>query len=210
MRIGNVLSRRWLGADGGGPGASSISMLFDAATADRGEVRRTLRRLRGGRRTRRGHARQDARRPGAPGRADGGGRSRASATKPRPSIGGEIVGLSSYPTDESRLRYFGGTSGHWEGKCRDAGRGRLPDTAWVPMSGWPIGSADLDPFQAEAAAILDLKSPTEPLDIGDQAGRERAFAQFNWRWSPPTRFGDKYRDGLDRLRARSPSASRPI
>ena len=31
---------------------------------------------------------------------------------------GEVIGHEYYATDITRLRYFGGTSGHWGGRCR--------------------------------------------------------------------------------------------
>ena len=31
---------------------------------------------------------------------------------------GEVVGLEYFPLDDARLRYFGGTSNHWGGRCR--------------------------------------------------------------------------------------------
>jgi choline dehydrogenase-like flavoprotein len=108
---------------------------------------------------------------------------------------GENVGIESYPTDESRLRYLGGTSGHWEGKCRALDPHDFEARPWVPLSGWPIAKADLDPYQARAAEILDLDSPTELPDIPVTQAEPR-FRRFEWRWSPPTLFGEKYRAEL--------------
>ena len=31
---------------------------------------------------------------------------------------GENVGRETYPLERNRLRYFGGTTGHWAGHCR--------------------------------------------------------------------------------------------
>lgn len=108
---------------------------------------------------------------------------------------GDNVGIPSYPPDESRLRFLGGSSGHWEGKCRaleDVDFARRP---WIPLSGWPIDRSDLDPFQARAAATLELASPTDPPDIAVDQEVDR-FRRFEWRFSPPTRFGERYRDEL--------------
>src|SRR5437868_1047583 len=31
---------------------------------------------------------------------------------------GDVIGLPYYPLETTRLRYFGGTTGHWGGYCR--------------------------------------------------------------------------------------------
>ena len=108
---------------------------------------------------------------------------------------GDAIGVTSYPTDELRLRYFGGTSGHWEGKCRSLDATDFAVRPWMPLSGWPIGKAQLDPFAVEASAILDLSAASDPPDIKVEQKTDR-YLSFDWRYSPPTRFGDKYRDEL--------------
>ena len=109
---------------------------------------------------------------------------------------GEVVGVSSCPTDESRLRYFGGTSGHWEGKCpaaRPHGLSRALLDAAERLAHRPDGF--LDPFLAEAAAIVDLPQARNLPDLPvDQV--EARFRQFQWQYSAPTRFGEKFRDEL--------------
>ena len=61
----------------------------------------------------------------------------------------------------------------------------------MALSGWPIGRLDLDPYRARADAILDIPSETEAPDL---PFRQRAynFRRFQFRWSPPTRFAEKY------------------
>lgn len=106
---------------------------------------------------------------------------------------GEIVGLPQVPCEESRLRCFGGTSGHWEGKCRAFEAEDLAARPWMPLSGWPIGLAELAPHAPEAAAILDLEASENLPDLPLPRPSE-TFRHVAWRMSPPTRFGDKYRD----------------
>ena len=69
---------------------------------------------------------------------------------------GDIVGEEYFPLDITRLRYFGGSSNHWTGYCREFFAEDFAPRPGDPWSGWPIGKADLDPYQAEADAILDL------------------------------------------------------
>ena len=69
----------------------------------------------------------------------------------------------------ARLRYFGGTSGHWNGACPDLDAASfLPNPLNGTGDGWPIRKADLDPYAAEAADILDL---TGPVAGGHQPAR---------------------------------------
>ena len=115
---------------------------------------------------------------------------------------GDIVGLDYHDTDVARLRYFGGTSNHWEGRCRPLEPHDFAPRPHHPWSGWPIGRADLDPYTAAADAILDLTAipvrPDQPV-----AGAEADLATVRFRFSPPTRFNAKFRAEMaasDRIR----------
>ncbi len=106
---------------------------------------------------------------------------------------GELAGLPQASCEESRLRYFGGTSGHWEGKCRAFEAEDFSARRWMPLSGWPIGLAELAPHAPEAASILDLEGCENLPDV-TLAHPSQQFRHVLWRMSPPTRFGEKYRD----------------
>jgi choline dehydrogenase-like flavoprotein len=119
-------------------------------------------------------------------------------------------GLSDdYPVDLTRLRYFGGTTNHWGGWCRALDPWVFGRRPWVADVGWPIGPADLAPWYRQAAAVVEL--PTGP------AGWTWEWAYWRtqlrrwgfgllpdndvttgtvFRFSPPTRFGTKYRAEL--------------
>jgi choline dehydrogenase-like flavoprotein len=117
---------------------------------------------------------------------------------------GEIVGQPYYPLHAARLHYFGGTSGHWAGWCSPLDPIDFEKRPWVPHSGWPIRREELDPFYARAQRVLEL-GPDEyeadewqrrvpelvplPLDRG-------AVWTKMWQFSPPTRFGTRYRDAI--------------
>ena len=77
---------------------------------------------------------------------------------------GESVGLTFPDLDIARLRYLGGSSGHWNGLCRAARR--RPTSLPAPgESRTPAGRsarADLDPYADEVHDILDLV----PIDDG--------------------------------------------
>lgn len=117
---------------------------------------------------------------------------------------GEIVGRPYYPLEAARLHYFGGTTGHWGGYCAPLDPIDFETRDWVPHSGWPITRAQLDPFYARAHEVLDLgrydydvaswqrDDPTrESLPLDRTVLHEKL-----WQFSPPTRFGSKYRDAL--------------
>jgi choline dehydrogenase-like flavoprotein len=126
---------------------------------------------------------------------------------------GEVVGLDYFDLAVARLRYFGGTSGHWGGMCRELDAYDFVPRPCNPLSGWPIGKADLDPYAAEVHEILELSYMVadrdgDPHREPDQAALDRHdppgfrdfpfvqarddFRHIPFRYSPPVRFGDKY------------------
>lgn len=126
---------------------------------------------------------------------------------------GDSVGQEYLALDTSRLRVFGGTSGHWGGMCRPLDALDFRPRPWVPMSGWPIGPEALAPHAAAVTEILELSypvkcrwgdptrvpnpdpafdDPTGFPDIPLEQARPR-FRRISFRYSPPVRFGEKYR-----------------
>jgi choline dehydrogenase-like flavoprotein len=91
------------------------------------------------------------------------------------SMSGDLYrGLTS-----TRLRFFGGTSNHWNGWCRpleswDFERKSAADTEW------PIRRKDLDPYLQAATDILELPSIPADRPIGDSG-----LFQFDFVWAPP-------------------------
>jgi choline dehydrogenase-like flavoprotein len=117
---------------------------------------------------------------------------------------GDIVGQPYYPLHAARLHYFGGTTNHWAGFCSTYEPIDFEKRDWVPHSGWPIRREELDPFYARAHRLLDL-GPYE-YDADDWAKRDASLVPLPldpdavwskmWQFSPPTRFGTKYRDAI--------------
>lgn len=120
---------------------------------------------------------------------------------------GENTGLSYFPLDATRLRYFGGTTGHWSGWCSCLDPIDFKERDWIPMSGWPLELEELEPYYKQAHPLLDLGEYNydidywsnqwwdgfTPLPLDDSPLRTKVF-----KWSAPTRFGKKYRsDVLD-------------
>ncbi len=96
----------------------------------------------------------------------------------------EVVGDALYDLAWNRLRYFGGTSGHWTGWCR-------PLDA-EDLRSWPITHADLAGHLDEACRMLEIK--------GGFTRDRRVLPNFNqveFQFSlPPVRFGQKYRQRI--------------
>ena len=103
---------------------------------------------------------------------------------------GDVVGDPYFELDTARLRYFGGTSGHWTGFCHG-----LEDVDFAhkdrinPVANWPIGKKDLDPYLPGASTLLEIKPPPASKLLSTDQGIRQVFFSF----SPPTRFGQKYR-----------------
>jgi choline dehydrogenase-like flavoprotein len=108
---------------------------------------------------------------------------------------GELVGLEYYPLEEARLRMFGGSSMHWGGRCYPLEEADFLPRPYAPLSGWPIRKQDLDPYAPETDDILDLTG-SEASDLPLTQADERFRRVADYRYSAPTRFGDKYRDEI--------------
>jgi choline dehydrogenase-like flavoprotein len=117
---------------------------------------------------------------------------------------GKTTGQRYYPLESARLHYFGGTTGHWAGFCSPLDPIDFKKRDWVPHSGWPIKREDLDPFYARAQKNLDLgpyeydetywKAKDQSLD--SLPFNEAVVFNKMWQFSPPTRFGTKYKDTI--------------
>ena len=119
--------------------------------------------------------------------------------------GGAMLGINTWTPDRWRVRRLGGTSRIWAGWCRPLGREDFEARDHVAHSGWPIGLDDLVPFYARAQERLDLGDFFyDPQAIAAAAGRPLVMAEREaisheiYQYSPPTRFGDKYRSELQR------------
>ncbi|MGH9461260.1 MAG: FAD-dependent oxidoreductase [Vicinamibacteria bacterium] len=102
----------------------------------------------------------------------------------------------------ARLRYFGGSTNHWEGQCRPLDDIDFEARSWVPDSGWPFPKSRLEPYYERAAALCqiepfgydidDVLSARPALEVGTNDTVETKLFHL----SPPTRFGSRYRKDL--------------
>ncbi|HEX7034486.1 MAG TPA: FAD-dependent oxidoreductase, partial [Pseudomonadales bacterium] len=69
---------------------------------------------------------------------------------------GANVGLPYYDLVDSRLRFFGGTTNIWGGRCVPLEPIDFEPRPWVQSSGWPIRYGDLLPYYRDAHRDLEL------------------------------------------------------
>ena len=117
--------------------------------------------------------------------------------------GGE-VGFRPYALEGSRLRYLGGTTNHWGGWCRPLDPVDFEARSDCRWSGWPFGLDVLSEYYPrahelcqvggrgyDAASVLSQR-PRSILSFPESSG----FVSKLFRFSPPTRFGEAYREEL--------------
>jgi len=115
---------------------------------------------------------------------------------------GKIEGRQYFPLDSARTRQFGGTTNEWAGECRPLDALDFEQRDWLPESGWPFGLATLLPFYERAQSICQLgpfaytvadwdRQGVRPIAVHGERIRTYAF-----HYSPPTRFGELYRNDL--------------
>jgi choline dehydrogenase-like flavoprotein len=116
---------------------------------------------------------------------------------------GEVVGRD-YDPFSTRLRFLGGSTNAWGGVCSTFSAAEMEEMPWVEWSGWPIGRKELDPFYGRAQSVLELGPFVYDERMWDMLGIEPY--RFNpdvvmplfYQYSPPTRFGERYREELRR------------
>ena len=69
---------------------------------------------------------------------------------------GEVVGQPYHPLEHSRLRFFGGTTAIWGGRCAEFDPIDFERRDWIPHSGWPFGADDIHSYLAEARTLLGV------------------------------------------------------
>ena len=122
---------------------------------------------------------------------------------------GESIGQRYYPLNSARLHFFGGTTGHWAGWCAPYDPIDFKKRDWVEHSGWPISYNDLDPYYKKAYKLVELPTPDFDTSYWQRQAPNMVLLPLDknkvwtkmWQFSPPTRFGTKYREDI--LKAKS-------
>jgi choline dehydrogenase-like flavoprotein len=67
------------------------------------------------------------------------------------------TGLRYYDMTSCRLRYYGGTTNHWSGYCRENDRIDYEGRPGLDVPKWPVGYDEIAPFVSQAARLLGLE-----------------------------------------------------
>jgi choline dehydrogenase-like flavoprotein len=91
--------------------------------------------------------------------------------------GGISTGLDYYDLDQVNLRMVGGTTPIWGGRCAELDPIDFAVRPWVPLSGWPILPATMEPHYEAAARELGIARPADGL--ADLTHRLSAIASLH-------------------------------
>jgi len=120
---------------------------------------------------------------------------------------GETVGLPYGGLDETRFRYFGGSTNPegWGGWCKPLDPIDFEARPWVKHSGWPFSQAYLEDYYRQAQVICEVG----PYDYDLESWRRHLGSELHdfplasdrvetqlAQLGPPTRFGVRYREDL--------------
>lgn len=119
---------------------------------------------------------------------------------------GEGVGLENASPTGCRLRYFGGSTNHWAGWCAPLRDIDFESRPWIPNSGWAIRRSDLSEYYEKAQDICQIGSLGYARNT--LMDDDHHFPPFSsdkidirfFRFSPPTRFGQVYREKLSKAK----------
>jgi choline dehydrogenase-like flavoprotein len=112
-------------------------------------------------------------------------------------------GFPYYPLEITRLRFFGGTTNHWDGLCGPFDTIDFEPRDWIADSGWPLRRADLEPFYVRAHELAQIGRFDYEPDGWEVDGKRRLpfdperIVTGMLQSSPPTRFGTVYREAIE-------------
>jgi choline dehydrogenase-like flavoprotein len=119
---------------------------------------------------------------------------------------GKTTGQRYFPLKSIRLHYFGGTTGHWAGWCAEFDEIDFKKRDWIPGSGWPITLNDVKPFYPRAQKYVEVETGADDFTLAHWQEEDETLKPFPfdenkvrskmWQFSPPTRFGTKYRERI--------------
>lgn len=105
----------------------------------------------------------------------------------------EKQGMDMY-AGQTRLRYLGGTSNHWSGRCRPFEAADFTTPLPTGLPGWPIAFDEFNRYLPAAMKILDLPEKGFTANNADMPGGQ--FPADRHAQSAPTRFGEKYLEAM--------------
>jgi choline dehydrogenase-like flavoprotein len=112
---------------------------------------------------------------------------------------GRSIGLGLDP-ETTRLRQLGGSTNHWGGRSRPFEADDFAERPWVPYSGWPIPYAEFAACLPRACETCEIAcAEFKPPPGATLLPFDPALLPSDlWRFSPPTRFGERWGPELER------------
>jgi choline dehydrogenase-like flavoprotein len=102
-----------------------------------------------------------------------------------------------------RLRFFGGSTNHWGGRCTPLEPIDFRKRDWVPYSGWPIDREQLDPYYLRAREVAGFPEPWRTdadtlsyLKTAPPAVNPAWFRPYLWRYAPTMKDAGEWNWGL--------------
>ena len=86
---------------------------------------------------------------------------------------GDNLGAPYYDLVDARLRFFGGTTSIWGGRCAPMDDIDLEPRPQLGLAGWPIPASALQPGYAQAHQVLDIGEVNYGDDLWAQMGVPR-------------------------------------
>lgn len=105
---------------------------------------------------------------------------------------GDSVGVQYWDfVYNGRLRFLGGTSNHWAGRCAILDRVDFEQRDYLGLPGWPISRDEIHQYLDAACSVLEISKNSFKASQSEQWSGEN-FRYSASTHSPPTRFGEKY------------------
>ena len=112
---------------------------------------------------------------------------------------GDSVG-APVALEAGRLRFLGGTTNHWSGRCAPLDELDFRRRDWIPHSGWPIDRVELDPYYVRACKVAGFSSPwlsdrdtLSYLNVTLPSINEEWLKPFLWHFTPHTKDAPAWR-----------------
>jgi choline dehydrogenase-like flavoprotein len=110
----------------------------------------------------------------------------------------EAEGQAYFPVHETRLRVFGGSTISWGGIGAALSPLDFEKRPWIPHSGWPFSKTELDPYYADALPLAQMDPDTRETNEDESGPPAEGTKWSNVMFSAPTRFGQVYREDIER------------
>lgn len=104
---------------------------------------------------------------------------------------GDNIGLPYWGIEACRLRYLGGSSNHWAGRCMQLQPIDFYERDYIELPGWPIRKKELDVYLKRALEIMDVNKGGLVKKIYPEL-KDSTLRTVGLAMSLPTRFGKKY------------------